>query len=530
MRPIARTLIVLSAAALPALGALGPVPAAFAVTITPTVFTDDLTPNGNCTLREAVRAANLDTAVDACPAGSGADTIQLNAGTYQLTIQGDTEEFAAQGDLDVRDDLTFRGAGPAKTVIDGAWASDPDRIMHELNASTDLVVTGVTIQDGDVAPGNSGGGVFVADGTLSMSDVDLFRNRGDYNGGIDNYGDVTLTRVRFIENAGNTGSGDGCCGGFYNESSGNVTMTEVAFIRNSAVKDTGAFYSAGISASLTNVAFIENSAGDLRGGAVISAEGPLTITNATFSGNTISGGDGGAIATEVGSDTTLNNVTITDNSVTGTGDGGGIYRKDGTITIRNSIIAGNRDDGGEALDCGQDSGNAFSSSGHNIIGTTAGCSFTPGPEDKLNVDPKLAPLADNGGFTETHALRRGSPAVNAADPATAARTDQRGLSRKLPDIGAYELVLCARVPVNRFGTEGNDTVTGTAGADGMLGLGGKDKIKGLGGKDGLCGGGGKDTLKGGGGKDVMKGQGGKDTCLGGGGKDKATCETEKKVP
>ena len=40
---------------------------ATAAVISPTVFTDDLTNNGNCTIREAIRAANLDTAVDQCP-------------------------------------------------------------------------------------------------------------------------------------------------------------------------------------------------------------------------------------------------------------------------------------------------------------------------------------------------------------------------------------------------------------------------------------------------------------------------------
>jgi len=57
-----------------------------AAVIAPNVFTDDNVENGNCTLREAIRAANLDTAVDACPAGSGADTVQLQAETHTLTV------------------------------------------------------------------------------------------------------------------------------------------------------------------------------------------------------------------------------------------------------------------------------------------------------------------------------------------------------------------------------------------------------------------------------------------------------------
>ena len=50
----------------------------------PTVTTtaDELNSNGNCSLREAIRAANTDSAVDTCPSGSGADAILLPYGDY----------------------------------------------------------------------------------------------------------------------------------------------------------------------------------------------------------------------------------------------------------------------------------------------------------------------------------------------------------------------------------------------------------------------------------------------------------------
>jgi hypothetical protein len=59
-----------------------------------------------------------------------------------------------------------------------------------------------------------------------------------------------------------------------------------------------------------------------------------------------------------------------------------------------------------------------------------------------NTDPKLGPLADNGGPTPTHALI-GSPAIDAADSSSCPSTDQRGAPRPSGlacDIGAYELV------------------------------------------------------------------------------------------
>src|SRR5512135_2911791 len=89
-------------------------------TITVTVTTDDNTVNGNCTLREAIIAANTDKAQDACPAGHGADTVILPAGTYTLSIAGTGEDAGLTGALDITSDLTLDGAGRASTTIDGA--------------------------------------------------------------------------------------------------------------------------------------------------------------------------------------------------------------------------------------------------------------------------------------------------------------------------------------------------------------------------------------------------------------------------
>ena len=54
-------------------------------------------------------------------------------------------------------------------------------------------------------------------------------------------------------------------------------------------------------------------------------------------------------------------------------------------------------------------------------------------------DPRLGPLADNGGPTQTMALLPSSPAINAGNSAIAPATDQRGQTRFAnTDIGAYE--------------------------------------------------------------------------------------------
>ena len=101
--------------------------AAAGATITVNTTDDELNADSDCSLREAVQAANTDAAVDGCTAGTGADTIVLSAGTYVLS-PGSTadEDNNASGDLDVLSDITIEGAGAATTVIDG---NGTDRVL-----------------------------------------------------------------------------------------------------------------------------------------------------------------------------------------------------------------------------------------------------------------------------------------------------------------------------------------------------------------------------------------------------------------
>src|SRR5262249_11779168 len=79
-----------------------------------------------------------------------------------------------------------------------------------------------------------------------------------------------------------------------------------------------------------------------------------------------------------------------------------------------------------------------SSSGYNLIGNPqARSGFAD--TDLLNLDPRLGPLQDNGGPTQTMALLPGSPALNAGDPAQLGVADQRGVARGGGvNIGAYQ--------------------------------------------------------------------------------------------
>jgi CSLREA domain-containing protein len=98
-----------------------------AATITVNITADALDPNdGRCSLREAVIAANADTASGAvpgeCPAGFGSDTSNLPAGTFTLTLIGVNGDGAFTGDLDLKGHVVITGVGAAHagsgTVID----------------------------------------------------------------------------------------------------------------------------------------------------------------------------------------------------------------------------------------------------------------------------------------------------------------------------------------------------------------------------------------------------------------------------
>ena len=568
-----RFLLVLATLTLAA-ASLGSASSSAAAVITPTRF-DDPTPDGcemdDCSLREAIIQAN---------ASAGPDEIVLAAGTYRLTITGSPEDLAASGDLDItRETLSITGAGKTSTVIDaGEDEVLNERVLHigqfETGDPPNVSVSQLTITGGwaNTSPELNGGGIYLEDGTLAVTDAGL----------IDNYG-------------GQTGSG----GGLGAEAATSATVTRVEIAENST---TTAGSAAGIALVQADVTIVDSVLHDnhamFDGGAISAVSSTLTIRDTTISGNT-STDHGGGVAL-AGGTSTLDNVTITgnvaDTNETADDDGGGLYVFSGAVTLRNSIVAGNEDrspSGNQHEDC---SGTVVSE-GHNLIGNNEGCSFTPGPGDQVGsasspIDPKLGPLADNGGPTPTHALVPSSPAIEGGDTvfprsggAGCDAADQRGASRiGTCDIGAYELVLCLGVPVNRVGGAAADVLTGSEGADSFLAQGGSDTVNGLGGDDAVClgegndtadggagrdgmsgdagndttrggsgndfqtggsgndrlsGGGGRDRLKGQAGKDKLKGQGGKDrmaggggrdTCTGGGGKDKAACEQEKKVP
>ena len=177
-------------------------------------------------------------------------------------------------------------------------------------------------------------------------------------------------------------------------------------------------------ATLTNCTVSGNSAGDSGGG--ISA-GTATLTNCTVSGNSAGTNGGGIFATTA----TLLNCTIVENIAN---NGGGVsHNGGGTLSVRNTIIALNLVGFAGA---GPDVFGSFTSQGHNLIGDATGSTgFTNGVNGDIvgtaenPIDPSSARSQNNGGQTKTHALKAGSPAIDAGDNANVPATDQRGSGR-----------------------------------------------------------------------------------------------------
>ena len=389
---------------------LGALPV-FASTITVNSAAD----SGFGSLRQAIADAN--------PAGG--DTINFSVtGTITLT----------SGELFIGKDLTISGPGAASLAISGDFPIGGDPIytstsrVFAIGSGTTVAISSLTIQNGT---GNYGGGINNA-GTLSVTNSILSGNYASgffgQGGGIYNAGTLTVTNSTL---SGNSPAYYGDGGGIVNDSSGTMTVT------NSTLSGNGAYAGGGIvnrgTATVTNSTFSGNGA-NYSGG--IHNAGTLTLTNSTLSGNSAPFGGG------IGNYSTL---TVSNSTLSGNdGERGGAFYNIGTVTVKNTIVA--RSSSYFGGNCGMGSG-TFTSQGHNLS-DDGSCPFTQ-PSDLNNTVAGLGALQNNGGPTETIALLPAGPAVDAI-PVSACTdvnlvtltTDQRGIARPQGqgcDIGAFEL-------------------------------------------------------------------------------------------
>jgi hypothetical protein len=387
----------------------------------------------------------------------------FNAGLLTVTDSTLSDNLAlAGGGIFNQGTLTINASTFSGNSAVGAGGGISNSGTLTVNAST---LSGNSALSGHSNAAGVGGGISNS-GTLTVNASTLSGNSASgtsssvsgSGGGIFNSGTLTVTDSTLNGNSAtnnNIGSDSGSGGGIANTTFGTLTVTDSTLSGNSATGPSGA--GGGISNSGTVTVTDSTLSGNSAfGGGGIDNHDTLTVNTSTLSGNSAS--VGGAIANSGTLMVTAS--TLSGNSAVG-GTGGGIENF-GTLTVNASTLSGNTADSGGGVRNSISSayatlinsifaggtggtlvnnGGTIISAGHNLFDDAPDLALDP--TDLINTDPLLAPLGDNGGLTFTHALRPGSPALDAGVAVPRVPADQRGVPRPqgaAPDIGAFEHV------------------------------------------------------------------------------------------
>ena len=265
---------------------------------------------------------------------------------------------------------------------------------------------------GGGAGGNGKGGALYNAGTARVSNSTFAYNSGrGGNGGAGADGGAA---------AGSGSGGSGGSGGAGGNveggavfNGGNIQIVNSTFASNSGSPGNGGTAGNGAEGNLGG----SGGAGGNGGsgvGALYSISSSCWITNCTFTGNSGTSGSGGSGGAAGRTDYPYGDYGGSPGAAGLSGSGTGAINA-GSAKLINTLLAANSPNNG-----------SFTDEGHNFLS---------------GADPKLGPLADNGGPTWTMALLPGSPAIDAGTAIGAPATDQRGVPRPQGagvDIGAFE--------------------------------------------------------------------------------------------
>jgi CSLREA domain-containing protein len=241
--------------ALALLAALSFVAPASARIFVPTTTNDtaDGSCDVDCSLRDAITAANQ---------SPGFDAIVLGPGTYHASFVAPIEDQNVSGDFDIADDLAILGSSAEQTFIEAI----NDRVF-DIHAGATVEITGVTIRKGNLVSGAGDGA------------------------GIRNAGTLTLTRVHVTGNR-STSAGGGIASAGSNSS---LTIVQSAITGNTAASAGGGIVLDG-AMTLTDSTVSGNSAGTLGGGLYAFQNSDAEIKNVTITGNQAANQAGGLYA------------------------------------------------------------------------------------------------------------------------------------------------------------------------------------------------------------------------------------------
>jgi len=353
------------------------------------------------TLREAIEAANTNAIVGDAPAG---DPVDADIIQFDPSLTGGTITLGGV-QLSITDDLEIHGLGADLLTVDG----------DDLSRVFDVVGATVLIDDLEITGGNA-----------------------DFGGGIRNTGVLSLSSIVLVDNDATEG------GGIYN--TGTLTVDDSTVSDNAAATSGGGIRSSDVGSVLIVTGSLISGNSGTPGGGIYTRDGETTVTNSTVSGNTGTTLAGGIRAYS-------GTVHVVQSTITANhgGEGGGIDVVSATVTLENTVVAGNTANG-----TGQDVQGAFESAGdYNLIGiiddsTGLDSAGTQYGTTAAPLDAMLGPLADNGGPTLTHLPWDGSPVLDAGHNELSLdydgiplATDQRGtgfdrILNVTVDIGAVE--------------------------------------------------------------------------------------------
>ena len=379
-----------------------------------TITVTNLNDSGAGSLRQAIVGAAAGDTITFSPSLTGAITL-------------------TSGQLSINKSLTINGpgAGLLSVVRSSANGTSSFRIFS-IGANQIVSISGLTISNGDTTSSSGGGGILTA-GSLTVNECVISGNDGDTGGGgisIIGNGKLRISGSTISANRSSPGNG-GAISNFSNVAD-SMIVENCTLSRNFADFRGGAIDTGGPGAIVKSSTISDNLAG-CRGGGISVQIGNIEITNSTITRNrtttkTQAACGGGGIANDSSTPNTirLGSTIVDDNTLLG-GRGPDIL----TITQHDTAAS------------------PITSLDYNLIGNTSNAQFTGlTSHDIRDQSANLAPLAGNGGPTQTHAPLNGSPAIDRGNNTNAPSTDQRGAPRiadgdglagAVADIGAVEV-------------------------------------------------------------------------------------------
>ena len=366
------------------------------------------------------------------------DALAAGTGAHEIHAGGVTGTISLQSALPTLTNTTLAIHGPTSgtlTITRGVSAQFRIFTVNNSGGAVNLTLNHLTMTNGSAATGDGGGGgIYAVSATLTL-----------------NFCTISGCSATAVSPSALEG------GGIYVTGlNSTFNANYCTFSGNQSNRGAGVNIGVGSSSGTANLRNCTISGNTSSGGAGALQNTSMTTTlrNCTLSGNTAATG-GGAI---VGGDWTMINCTVTANTgdTTNTGGNGGAMRVSSTlpVTIVNSLIVGNF--AGSPAVANDITWTSTSSSNKTIRNSVVGVMATgmvfntsTASQTGTSAAPKvvnLGALADNGGFTKTHALQASTPelAINLGSNADASAfaTDQRGVGYNrfngTVDVGAYE--------------------------------------------------------------------------------------------